>query len=181
MNALLNLPHRVRALWFQILCPLWFRELGSDCLIFGRQHFRRPLMAISIGRRAMIGRDIFWQVARGAKVVIGDDGSINSNCVIVASTGIRIGDNVAIAEFVSIRDQEHRFRPSTGVRGQGFDSAPIIIEDNCWIGRGVYIGPGSVIRRGSIVAANSVVKGEFPPNSLIAGAPARVKKELADE
>ena len=64
------------------------------------------------------------------------------------------------------------------MRNQGFETAPVIIEDNVWIGRGVYVGPGSHIRAGSIVGANSVVGGEFPPGVLIAGAPAEVKRSL---
>lgn len=181
MRWLIELGPILRTGAHRLLRGVWFRQLGAGSRVFGPQHFHRPLMDIRIGANAMVGRDLFWQVARGAHVAVGDNGSINSNCILVASEGIDIGNNVAIAEFVSIRDQEHNFHPDHGVRGQGFRVAPIVIEDNCWIGRGVYIGPGAHIRRGSIVAANSVVRGEFPPNSLIAGAPAVVKKSLAED
>ncbi|WP_172970157.1 acyltransferase [Erythrobacter sp. THAF29] len=135
-------------------------------------------MDIALGEDAMLGRNIFWQVARSASVTIGDRFSLNSGGFVVVSEGLTVGDNVAIGELVSIRDSEHKFDPDHGVRGQGFTQAAIIIEDNCWIGRGTYIGPGSHIRRGSIVAAHSVVRGDFPEGSLIAGAPAVVKKPL---
>ncbi|WP_352979473.1 acyltransferase [Mesorhizobium sp. M1378] len=124
----------------------------------------------------MIGHGLFLQVGRASEVVIGDDTSINTGCHIVASETIKIGNNVAIGEYVSIRDQEHRFTPKTGVRGQGFNVGPIIIGDNVWIGRGVYIGPGSKIGSGTIIGANSVVRGNFPPGVLIAGAPAKVRR-----
>lgn len=96
----------------------------------------------------------------------------------VATEAITIGDHVAIAEYVTIRDQEHRFRPGYGVRGQGYNSAPVTVGDNCWIGRGVYIGPGTTIGKNSIVGANSVVRGTFPDGVLIAGTPAVIKKVL---
>ena len=126
----------------------------------------------------MIGHDVQFQTGRTSKIAIGDNVSLNTGCHLVASESILIGDNVAIGEYVSIRDQEHKHTPGTGVRGQGFVIKPIIIEENCWIGRGVYIGPGTIIRRGSIVGANSVVRGEFPEASLIAGTPARERRSL---
>lgn len=178
VSTLLALPCRTRALFYRVTGPIFFQRFGSGGQVFGRQFFARPLMPLRVGANVMLGRHVFWQAARVASISIGANGSINSNCVLVASESISIGDNVAIGEMVSIRDQEHRFKPSTGVRGQGFHVAPIVIEDNCWIGRGVYIGPGSRIGAGSIVAANSVVRGEFPPGSLIAGAPAVVKRQL---
>jgi acetyltransferase-like isoleucine patch superfamily enzyme len=98
--------------------------------------------------------------------------------LLVACESITIGSNTAIGEYVSIRDQEHRFAPGHGVRGQGFRIAPVTIGENAWIGRGVFIGPGTRIGANSIVAANSVVHGVFPDGVLLAGAPAKIKKTI---
>ncbi len=129
----------------------------------------------------MIGDSVFFQTGKHSFISIGDNSSVNTGCHIVASEAIAIGDNVAIAEYVSIRDQEHKLHANSGVSSAGYKVAPVTIESNVWIGRGSYIGPGTVIRSGSIVGANSVVKGEFPPNVLIAGAPAKVKKVLLEQ
>lgn len=129
----------------------------------------------------MIGHDVYFQTGRASTIMIGDRASLNTGCHLVASVSITIGDNVAVGEYVSIRDQEHRFTPETGVRGQGFHVAPVTIGDNTWIGRGVYIGPGTQIGNGSIVAANSVVRGAFPPNVLIAGAPATIRRRILSD
>ncbi|WP_280643561.1 DapH/DapD/GlmU-related protein, partial [Buttiauxella noackiae] len=51
-----------------------------------------------------------------------------------------------------------------------------IIGDYCFIGAGVKILAGSSLGTQCIVGANSVVRGEFPPYCVIAGAPARVIK-----
>lgn len=179
LSALLVMPSYLRALWYRVTAPIFVRQLGRGSRCFGRFRLARPFSNIRIGARAMIGEGVFWQVAQNASVVIGDDSDINRNSVVVASESITIGNNVAIAEMVSIRDCEHLFDVDHGVREQGYRIAPIVIEDNVWIGRGVYIGPGTHIRRGSIVGANSVVRGEFPAGVLIAGAPATVKKHLA--
>lgn len=171
----------VRGWLYRLLPGVWFKRLGKGARLKGRQIVYRPLMNITVGDDALLGERIYWQVARNAKVRIGDRFSINSGSFIVISAGLQIGHNVAIGELVSIRDSEHRFDPEHGVRDQGFKESPIIIEDNCWIGRGVYLGPGSHIRKGSIVAANSVVQGEYPAASLIAGAPATVKRSLTSK
>ena len=159
-----------------LVCPLFFERIGQGTQFTGRVRLPMPFRKIRIGRECMIGHDVFFQTGRFSHIQIGDAVSLNSGCHLVASQSITIGNNVAIGEYVSIRDQEHRFTPETGVRGQGFHVAPVTIGENVWIGRGVYIGPGTQIGSGSIVAANSVVRGTFPPNVLIAGAPAKIRR-----
>ncbi|RWC35144.1 MAG: acyltransferase [Mesorhizobium sp.] len=160
-------------------CPLHFKRVGPGTTFHGRVRFPLPFRNIIIGRECMIGDSAFFYTGRRSNIFIGNHCSVNSGCHIVASECITIGDNVAIAEYVSIRDQEHRFSTISGVRGQGFNVASVLIHSNVWIGRGVYIGPGVTIESGTIVAANSVVRrGHYPPNVLLAGAPAVVKKYL---
>ncbi|TIN26417.1 acyltransferase [Mesorhizobium sp.] len=159
---------------------MFYERIGKGTLFTGRVRLPLPLRKIRIGENCMIGHDVFFQTGRNSSITIGDNSNLNTGCHLVASESITIGDNVAIGEYVSIRDQEHRFSPATGVRGQGFKIDPVSIGSNVWIGRGVYIGPGTTIESGSIVGANSVVRGKFPPNVLIAGAPAKVKKMLVD-
>lgn len=162
----------------RLTSPLFFKRVGAGTQFTGRIRWPMPLRNVVIGKNGMIGHDVHFQTGRASHITIGDEVSLNSGCHVIASESILIGNNVAVGEYVSIRDSEHRHTPKTGVRGQGYTVKAIIIEDNCWIGRGVYIGPGSHIRKGSIIAANSIVRGEFPEGSLIAGAPAVVKRTL---
>lgn len=57
------------------------------------------------------------------------------------------------------------------------------IEDRCLIGMGAIIMDRAVIGTESIVAAGAVVlEGiKFPPRSLIAGVPAKVRRELTND
>ncbi len=57
------------------------------------------------------------------------------------------------------------------------------VEDNCLIGMGAVILGKSLIRENSIVAAGSLIpqNKDFPPNSLIMGAPAKVVRTLSSE
>lgn len=169
---------RFKGLVMRLLSPLFFQRIGAGTMFTGRIRLPMPLRKITIGRQCMIGHDVFFQTGRTSAITIGDNVSINSGCHLVAGASITIGNNTAIGEYSSIRDQDHRHTPGAGVRGQGFVTAPVSVGQNCWIGRGVHISPGSVIGDGSIVAANSVVKGQFPPNVLLAGAPARIKRAL---
>lgn len=169
----------IKGFLVQLTCPFFFREVGVGARCFGRIRWPLPLRNIRIGKKCMIGDSVYFHTGRRSKISIGHDCSINTGSHLVASDSIQIGNNVAIAEYVSIRDNEHKFDVTTGVRGQGFKVAPIEIGDNCWIGRGVYIGPGVKIGPGTIVAANSVVRsGDYPPNVLLGGAPAVIKKRL---
>lgn len=171
---------RLKGVLVRLTCPLFFKRIGKGTSFHGRVRWPIPLRNVYIGERCMIGDSTFFRTGRESRIEIGDNCSINSGCHLVANEMISIGNKVAIAEYVSIRDAEHRFTPETGVRGQGYNIAPITIGDNVWIGRGVYIGPGVTIGAGSIVGANSLVRaGVYPPGVLIAGTPASVKKRLS--
>lgn len=51
---------------------------------------------------------------------------------------------------------------------------PVIIEDDCFIGWGAIVMMGVRIGRGSIIGAGAVVTSDVPPESVVAGNPARV-------
>ena len=57
------------------------------------------------------------------------------------------------------------------------------VEDDCLIGMGATILNGAVIGTGSLVAAGAVVlEGTIvPPRSLVAGVPAKVRRELSEK
>ncbi|MBX3309098.1 MAG: gamma carbonic anhydrase family protein [Cryobacterium sp.] len=57
------------------------------------------------------------------------------------------------------------------------------IEDDCLIGMGATVMNGAVIGTGSLVAGGAVVlEGTvIPPRSLVAGIPAKVRREISDD
>lgn len=57
----------------------------------------------------------------------------------------------------------------------------VIIDEECWIGEKVCILAGTNIGKITIIGAGSIVKGNFPPYSIIAGNPARVVKRWGFE
>src|SRR5699024_6964006 len=57
------------------------------------------------------------------------------------------------------------------------------VEDDCLIGMGAVVLNGAVVGAGSLVAAGAVVTEgmQIPPGSLVAGVPAKVRKELDED
>lgn len=114
----------------------------------------------------------FIQVSQNAKLTIGS-GYINQNVNIGCYCDIEIGNQVAISENVIIRDSDNHFIEYDGY----IESKPIVIGNHVWIGIGATILKGVTIGNGSIIGAGAVVTRDVPPNSVVAGNPARVIKK----
>jgi len=99
---------------------------------------------------------------------------VNQGASIVATDSITIGDHVRIGDYAAIHDSD--YHPAAA--DLPMRVAPIVIEDDVWIGRGAIVMPGVRIGRGSVVAAGAVVTRSVPASSLAAGVPARVIREL---
>ena len=54
---------------------------------------------------------------------------------------------------------------------------PVIVEDEVLIGANAVVLEGVRIGKGSVIAAGSVVTKDVPPNSVVAGIPAKFIKE----
>ena len=108
-----------------------------------------------------------------ARLTLGS-GYINNNLNLSCFESISIGNDVAISENVTIRDSDnYSLGASTRTR-------PIKIEDHVWIGTNATILKGVTIGSGSVVAAGALVNRDVPPNTLVAGVPATIKKKNVD-
>lgn len=150
---------------------------------FGKRAEMRGRICLELRGRAVFGdgfitdghvAGVCIKVARGATLIVGDYVATNGGVMIEAWHEVRIGNNVRIAPFVSILDDNrHEVEP-----GAILYKGPIVIGDNVWLGRNVAVLPGVSIGAGSVIAANSVVSKDIPANSLAVGAPARVLRAL---
>lgn len=92
---------------------------------------------------------------------------------------ISLGSHVSLSPRVTILTHadpgtggylEQHFYPSM--------TAPVHIEDDVWVGAGAVLLPGVRIGTGSVVAAGAVVTRDVAPQTVVAGVPARVVKQL---
>lgn len=111
---------------------------------------------------------------------IGDDVGI-SGTTVSCCEAITIGNNVLIGSGCLITDNDAHpldaekrrdVRNVTDVARR-----PVVIGDDVFIGTRSIILKGVIIGRGAIIGAGSVVTKDVPPNTIVAGNPARVISE----
>lgn len=115
----------------------------------------------------------------GARLEIGNGAGI-SGAVIYCSDRVLIGERVMIGAGCRIFDTDFH---STDFRdrrdgNRNIPPAPVVIEDDVWLGAGVTVLKGVRIGKGSVVAAGSVVSRDIPAGALAAGAPARPLRDV---
>ncbi|MHB1287002.1 MAG: sugar O-acetyltransferase [Leptospirales bacterium] len=116
--------------------------------------------------------------AYGLDLRIGNRVFINQCCTIYDMGGVCIADRVMIGPNVSIITSGHPLEPSQ--RRAYIETKPISIEENVWIAAGALIIGGVTVGKNSVVAAGAVVTKDVPPNSFMAGVPARVIRSLEE-
>jgi len=116
-----------------------------------------------------------------ARIAIGADTGM-SGVVICAAVSIEIGKDCLLGADVQIYDNDfHKLAPDNRRHDDNpasIGSAPVIIEDNVFIGAGSKILKGVIIGRNSVIGAGSVVSKDIPANSIAAGNPAKFIAEL---
>lgn len=121
---------------------------------------------VSIGRFTTVGYGCKFR-GKG-KITIGTFCSIAPDCLFLSEN--HITDAVSTYPFEHLlkgREQDYT----------EYAADSIEVGSDVWIGQRAIILAGAKIGHGSIIAAGAVVpKGEFPPYSVIGGAPAKVIK-----
>jgi len=116
----------------------------------------------------------------GKNVSVGRYFYANYNLTILDHMKITIGNNVMIGPNCVISSASHS--PDYRIRNKDNDmditGAPVVIEDNVWIGANVAVMPGVTIGKHSVVAAGSVVTKDVPPDVIVAGVPAKIIRKL---
>lgn len=110
---------------------------------------------IIIGNNCYIGKNIFFDLAN--KIIIADDVVISAGVTIMTHSDV--GDRVLNQYYKRVCE-------------------PVKIGKGTWIGTNVTILTGVEIGENCVIAAGSVVKNNIKNYSMVAGVPAKVKKDI---
>lgn len=153
-------------------------------------HFIKPWHVRIFGARVEIGnhthiisasdrkvRFVIWPKEEGSgKIKIGDYCIVCPGVRFQSATEIIVGNNCMIADGAYLTDADwHGIYDRLAPVGA---SEPILLEDNVWIGDGAVVCKGVTVGENSIIGTGSIVTSNIPPNSIAAGNPAKVVKEL---
>ena len=192
---LLRLPTTLRIKLYPHINRMILRmlgvALGENVQIPGKVFWK-----IGGGGKISLGRDFYFSSGEGVNPIAGNtQGAVyiedGARLTIGAHVGmsstrlwvhdsVTIGDNVKIGACVLITDtdahpMDYMARRTTN---EGTKSAPIVIEDDVWIGAHSVVLKGVTIGARSIIGAGSVVTRSIPADCVAAGNPCRVIRRL---
>jgi len=146
-------------------------KLGKDVKIYDFVN----LYGCEIGNNTKIGT--FVEIQKGAK--------IRKNCKISSHTficeGVTIEDNVFIGHNVTFINDA--FPRATSVDGKmqteaDWECVPTLVKRGASIGSSATLLCGITVGENAIVGAGSVITKDVPPNTIVAGNPARVLRKI---
>jgi acetyltransferase-like isoleucine patch superfamily enzyme len=109
-------------------------------------------------------------------IKLGKNVTIGTNVTIGAYAKVVLKDNVKLSGNVIIETGTLDF--SKKVLPYKHIGKPIVLEKGVWIGIGSIILGGVTIGENSVVGAGSLVTKNVPPNTLVAGVPARLIRKI---
>ncbi len=156
--------------FYQIIAA-FLDNFGGDLGFYLRSRFYR-LAGVKIGKGVKIDR--FVLINQPYNLTLEKGSGIGRGGVVSAMGKLRIGENTLIAPYCGIYDQDHNFPEMLS----GYVIKKVDIGKNVLIGAHSIILKGVKIGDNSIIGAGSVVTKSVPPNSVVAGIPAKVIKKL---
>ncbi|MGZ6827704.1 MAG: acyltransferase [Mycobacteriales bacterium] len=170
--------------------------VGEGTVITGPDAFKRYRTTRDPG--LVIGRGCTMDLTHfsfqpDGQVTIGDH-CVLASTVLMCEERITIGNRVAIGWNSYVLDADfHPMEPvarladvfaisgpgvAAGLQRPAVPTAPVVIEDDVWIGPGCMVFKGVRVGAGSFVEPGSVLTADVPPRSRVAGNPAKVVGQL---
>lgn len=162
--------------WVYWFVNPFFHRRGKGSVVCRRTRMDvLPFQSFSLGSYSTI--EDFATVNNGVgPVQIGDHSRIGIGNVVIGP--VTIGNHVILAQNIVMSGLNHMYTDiHIPIHRQPVTTAPIVIEDECWIGANTVITAGVTIGKHSVVAAGAVVTKDIPPYSVAVGNPARVIKQ----
>lgn len=134
-----------------------------------------PFNKFSIGTKSII--ESFSTINNGVgNVSIGDQSIVGIGSVVIGP--VSIGNHVMLAQNIVISGLNHGYENvEIPPAFQKVTTAPIVIEDDVWIGANSIVTAGVTIGKHSVIGGGSVVTKDVPPYSVAVGNPAKIIKQ----
>ena len=139
-------------------CVIVDSEIADDCAVGPFAHLR---MNARMEERAVVGNFVEVkksQIGRGTK---------SMHLTYLGDATIGENTNIGAGTVTCNYDGQHKH--------------PTVIGSNVRIGSDTMLVAPVQVGDGAVTAAGSVVTEDVPPNTLVAGVPARIKKKLTEE
>lgn len=163
------------------------KKVGKNLLLSFKVPLTTPNLLMYFGDNCSInGYSTFGAAAinENPTLVVGNNTTLAYLVTISVGERVEIGDDCLIADRVFIADNHgHPLDPERRRQRKKVlpeEIKPVKIGNNVWIGYQSAILRGVTIGDNSIVGANSVVTKDIPPNTIVAGNPARIVRTLND-
>lgn len=169
-----------------VLAALYFPFMFFEKVYWKLWREYEKLKFSSIGNNVYIGKHCSFT---NHSINIGDDVYIGPGCRFQSTMStIEIGNKVMFGPNVSIHGGDHRFdiigRYMFDIKENEKlpkNDAPVIIENDVWIGANVTILKGCHIGEGAIIGAGTIINTNVAPYSIIVGAkPRKIYKRWSD-
>lgn len=121
--------------------------------------------AVKIGKGFRTRRGVEINARGGAQLKIGNNVFLNSGCIITVREQVKIGSNTIFGPNVMIFDNDHAIKDGVVCHNE-FETKPVTIGENVWIGAGAIILKGATIGNNAIIAAGSIVKGNVESGTI---------------
>lgn len=194
ISKILNFPTALRIKFYpyinRMILKSYSAVLGKNIQISGKVHW------LIWGGKVRIGDNLYFSsgdavnpigsnlqgaiyMENGASLTIGNDVGMSSTRMWIHDS-IKIGNHVKIGACVLMTDTDAHPMDFMARRSSNEEtkSAPIVIEDDVWIGAHCIILKGVTIGARSIIGAGSIVTKSIPADRVAAGNPCRVIKKL---
>jgi maltose O-acetyltransferase len=147
---------QLRAFWLRLLgARLGRRVILHDVRFFNL--YRRGLHGLEVGDDCFIGDECLFDLAEA--VVLEPQTTLAERVLILTHMNVGYADHPLQSRFPAM-------------------SAPVLVGRGSFVGANVTVLAGCTIGAGSFIAAGSVVTEDVPPDTLVAGVPARVVRRL---
>jgi acetyltransferase-like isoleucine patch superfamily enzyme len=138
----------------------------------------KSILGENCGSNVYIGKNVILKNVD--KLSIGNNVSIHANCYIDAVGGIDIGDDVSIAHNSSLISFDHTWSDKgMAIKYNPTVLGPIHIHSDVWVGCGVRILSNTTIQSRVVLAAGAVAKGDLLANSIYAGVPCKMIRDIS--